>query len=113
MERIFISWEENNIDTSLTDSIPNLLFYKGCYKDSAYGEAIIKEENGKAILELIPSQKQFTGNLYYLSSNKFKIIFKDRFVPPGEAIFELDKNNWATGFKLNIESSDFLFKYLY
>lgn len=106
------SWDENNIDTSTIRSIQNLSLYKGLYEDKGYGEASITEENGKAILELRPSKKQFTGYLYYLSRNKFRIVFKDKFVAPGEVIFELDKNKKPVGFKLNIESSDFIFKYL-
>lgn len=106
------SWDENNIDTNLRQPVPNLSLYKGLYEDKQYGKASIKEENGKAILELLPSKKQFTGYLYYLSSNKFRIVFNDKFVPAGEVIFEMNKNKKPLGFKLNIESSDFLFKYL-
>lgn len=107
-------WEEDDADTSYKKQtiIPNFSFYKGLYEDKEYGKANIKEENGKAILELLPSKKQFSGYLYYISSNKFKIVFNDRFVPAGYVVFKLDKNKNPTGFKLDINSGDFLFKYL-
>jgi len=50
--------------------------------------------------------------LYYLKKDTLKIIFNDKFVPAGEVIFRTDKNRKPIGFKLNINSSDFLFKYL-
>ena len=108
------SWEENDTDTSYKQVhvIPNFAVYKGLYDDKEYGKANIKEENGKAILELLPSKKQFSGYLYYISPNKFKIAFNDKFVPTGYVVFKLDKNKKPIGFKLDIDSGDFLFKYL-
>jgi len=106
------SWDDNNIDTNSNQPIPNLSLYTGLYEDREYGKASIKEENGKAILELLPSKKQFTGRLYYVTSDTFKIVFNDSFIPSGEVIFKIDKSKKPLGFKLNIESSDFIFKYL-
>ncbi len=73
---------------------------------------MIREENGKGFLELLPSKKQFSGYLYYLNRDTFKIVFNDRFVPAGEVIFTTGKNGKPVGFRLDINSSDFLFKYL-
>jgi hypothetical protein len=108
------SYQEDEVaaNTRKPVSIPNFTLYEGHYEDRQYGSAVIKEENGQAILRLLPSEKQFSGPLYYISKERFKIVFKDQFVPSGEVTFKLDKNKKPVGFKLNIESSDFLFKYL-
>lgn len=108
------SWDEEKADTAYRShtGIPDLSMYKGVYEDSAYGKAIIREEKGKAFLELVPSKNQFSGYLYFLSRDRFKIVFNDQFVPPGEVSFRMDKDGIPQGFKLDINSSDFLFKYL-
>jgi len=108
------SWDEDDRDTTYKQHsfIPNLSVYKGTYEDKAYGKAVIREENGKGFLELLPSKKQFSGYLYYLNKDTFKVVFNDRFVPAGKVIFTTDKNGKPVGFKLDINSSDFLFKYL-
>ena len=106
-------WDEE-IDTSnqLKSFIPNLSLYKGMYEDKQYGKALIQERNGKAILELLPTKKQLWANLYFLTKARFKIIFNDGFIPAGEIIFEWDSNKKIKGFKMDISSSDFHFKYL-
>jgi len=108
------SWDEVSADSGFKKhtKIPNFRVYKGLYEDKGYGKAMIREENGRAVLELVPSKQQFSGFLYYLGKNKFKVVFNDEFVPAGEVIFNLDKNQRPSGFKLNIDSGDFLFKYL-
>jgi hypothetical protein len=108
------SYQEDEVaaNTRKPVGIPNFTLYEGHYEDRQYGSAVIKEENGQAILRLLPSEKQFSGPLYYISKERFKIVFKDQFVPSGEVTFKLDKNKKPVGFKLNIERSDFLFKYL-
>jgi len=113
-KNLHFSWDKDDGDTSYKQHsfIPNFSAYKGIYGDKAYGKAVIREENGKSFLELLPSKKQFSGYLYYLNKNTFKVVFNDRFVPAGEVIFMTDKNGKPVGFKLNINSSDFLFKYL-
>ncbi|HLA59538.1 MAG TPA: serine hydrolase [Puia sp.] len=108
------SWDEEEGDTAYKQhsSIPNFSTYEGVYEDRGYGKATISKKNGKAVLELLPSKKQFTGDLYYLNKDTLKIVFNDKFVPAGEVIFRTDKNRNPIAFKLNINSSDFLFKYL-
>ena len=108
------SWEENGTETvdRQHSVIPNLSDYEGEYEDKEYGRAVISEENGKAILSLLPSKKQFTGTLSYLNRDTLRIVFNDKFVPAGEVIFDTNKNGKPVSFKLNINSGDFLFKYL-
>jgi CubicO group peptidase (beta-lactamase class C family) len=105
------SWDEES-DSNYQAFIPNISGYKGVYEDTAYGKAIIEDRNGQAYLSLLPSKKQFTGQLYYLSNDKLKVVFADGFVPAGEVLFYRRGGKKVSGFKLNIESSDFHFKYL-
>lgn len=109
------SWEEDDADAAYKQHpiIPNLSAYEGEYEDREYGKAVIKKEHGKAVLSLLPSKEQFTGNLYYINKDTLKVLFNDKFVPAGEVIFEVDKNKHPTGFRLDINSSDFLFQYLH
>lgn len=104
-------WDKEREDISkLKSNIPNLANYEGDYEDKVYGKANIRNENGKAVLELSPAKELFTGNLYYLSKDKFKIIFNDGFIPAGEIIFEYNTGKKISGFKMNIETGDFHFE---
>jgi CubicO group peptidase (beta-lactamase class C family) len=105
-------WDEVDTTNKQASVITNFALYKGLYEDQAYGTAVIKEEKGEAILSLLPSEKQFTGRLSYVSANKLRIVFNDKFVPAGYVNFSFDKAKKPTGFKLDIDSGDFLFKYL-
>gem|GEM_PF-4112176 len=105
------SWDEES-DSKYQAFIPNVSAYKGVYEDKIYGKAIIEDRNGQAFLSLLPSKKQFTGQLYYLSEDKLKVVFADGFVPAGEVLFYRRASKKVSGFKLKIESSDFHFKYL-
>lgn len=89
--------------------IPNFNRYEGEYEDTAYGKAVIRRENGKPFLELLPTKELFSGFLYNIDPDRFKIVFNDPFVPEGEVVFVRDTNKKITGFKLNIDSNDFLF----
>jgi CubicO group peptidase (beta-lactamase class C family) len=104
-------WDEES-DSNYQAFIPNLSGYKGVYEDTAYGKALIESRNGQAYLSLLPSKKQFTGRLYYLGRDKLKVVFDDGFVPAGEVLFYRRADKKVSGFKLNIASSDFHFKYL-
>ena len=107
-------WDKEREDVSkLKSAIPNMANYEGEYEDKVYGKARIINENGKAVLELLPTKELFTGNLYYLSKDKFKIIFNDGFIPVGEIIFERGANKKIKGFKMNVETGDFHFEDLY
>lgn len=113
MKNFNFSWdEEQDTSNKLTSFIPNLALYKGIYEDRAYGKAMISGADGKAKLELSPGKNQFTGHLYYMDKNRFRVIFNDGFIPPGDVIFEWDTGKKLKGFKLDIASSDFHFKYL-
>lgn len=104
-------WDKEREDVSkLRSNIPNIAIYEGDYEDKVYGKANIRKENGKAVLELLPTKELFSGNLYYLSKDKFKIIFNDGFIPAGEIIFEQGADKKIQGFKMNIETGDFHFE---
>jgi len=87
-----------------------MAIYEGDYEDKVYGKANIRNENGKAVLELLPTKELFKGNLYYLSKNRFKIIVNDGFIPAGEIVFEQGADKKIKGFKVNIETGDFHFE---
>ena len=107
-------WDKERDDVSkLKSAIPNIANYEGEYEDKVYGKASIRNENGKVVFELLPAKELFTGNLYYLSKDKFKIIFNDGFIPVGEIIFEQGADKKIKGFKMNIETDDFHFEDLY
>ena len=107
-------WDKEREDVSkLQSTIPNIANYEGEYEDNIYGKASIRNENGNAVLELLPAKELFTGNLYYLGKDKFKIIFNDGFIPVGEIIFEQRADKKIKGFKMNIETGDFHFEDLY
>lgn len=104
-------WDKEREDISkLKSTIPNIAIYEGDYEDKVYGKANIRNENGKAVLELLPTKELFTGNLYYLTKDKFKIIFNDGFIPAGEIIFEQGTDKKISSFKMNIETGDFHFE---
>lgn len=110
---IYMRDKEREDVSKLKSTIPDIANYEGDYEDKVYGKANIRNENGKAVLELLPTKELFTGNLYYLSKDKFKIIFNDGFIPAGEIIFEYNTDKKIKGFKLNIETGDFHFEDLY
>ena len=105
------TWDKEREDVSkLKSNIPNMAIYEGDYEDKVYGKANIRNENGKAVLELLPTKELFKGNLYYLSKNRFKIIVNDGFIPAGEIVFEQGADKKIKGFKVNIETGDFHFE---
>jgi CubicO group peptidase (beta-lactamase class C family) len=104
--------QEPDISSQLNSYIPDLSLYEGQYEDKGYGKAVIRLESEKAILELLPTKKLFSGRLYYVSTDTLKIIFKDAFIPAGEVVFKRGRDKKVISFKLNISSSDFHFKYL-
>jgi hypothetical protein len=104
--------QEPDISSQLNSYIPDLSLYEGQYEDKGYGKAVIRVESEKAILELLPTKKLFSGRLYYVSTDTLKIIFKDAFIPAGEVVFKRGRDKKVISFKLNISSSDFHFKYL-
>jgi CubicO group peptidase (beta-lactamase class C family) len=104
-------WDKEREDVGkFKSTIPNIAKYVGEYQDKVYGKASIRIENGKAVLELLPTKSLFTGYLYYISNNKFKIIFNDGFIPIGEIIFEQGADKKVKNFKMNIETGDFHFE---
>lgn len=103
------SWD-NPKTIDLEISLPrNIQKYEGIYKDDIYGKAEIKNKDGVAILELLPSKKMLSGQLQYVNESNFRIHFKDEFLPIGNVIFKLEKSGNVLGFKLDIPNDDFNF----
>ncbi len=106
-------WDKEKDISKLKSALPNIGNYEGEYEDKIYGKAIIKKQNGEAVLSLLPTKELLSGCLYYLSKDKLKIIFNDGFIPAGEIIFEQDTDKKVKSFKMNIETGDFHFEDLY
>jgi len=103
-------WDREPKDNSkLNSSITDFDDYIGTYEDKVYGRAVIRKENGKPFLELLPAKEPFSGYLYASSRDTLIVIFNDPFVPPGAVIFERGTDKKVKSFKLNIDSQDFLF----
>lgn len=106
-------WDKARDTTRLNPVVPHAASYTGIYSDKAYGKAAIKIKENRLLLQLSASETPFTGTLYYTSPDTCTIIFNDAFVPPGEIIFERNAAHTIKGFTMNIDTNDFLFKYLH
>ncbi|TMU54481.1 serine hydrolase domain-containing protein [Flagellimonas algicola] len=103
------SWD-NPQSIQIAPNIPtDFQRYEGLYEDKVYGQAQVKMVNSDAILELLPSKDNLSGKLYYLDKLRFKIKFKDPFLPLGEVVFEIDENLNIIGFRLDVPNDDFNF----
>ncbi len=100
--------EPENVN-KLNSSITGFDDYLGVYEDKVYGQAVIRTENGKPFLELLPAKEAFSGCLYASGQDTLTIVFNDPFVPPGKVIFERGTDKKIKHFKLDIDSQDFLF----
>ncbi|MEX0314203.1 MAG: serine hydrolase domain-containing protein [Allomuricauda sp.] len=83
--------------------------YIGLYKDDVYGLAKIKKVNETGVLELLPSKKMLSGQLYFENKSTFKVQFKDEFLPIGKVVFQLDEHQNIKAFRLDIPNDDFNF----
>lgn len=108
-----LSWDKEREKVEKLNSVlpPDYLKYIGIYRDSIYGEAKVSLKNGQLFLKLMPTKDLFSGYMYFLDNNKFAISFNDKFIKPGEIVFESDdKKEHVSYFRLNIRSTDFHFK---
>ncbi|MCK5028393.1 MAG: serine hydrolase [Bacteroidales bacterium] len=107
-------FEKERITSKNPDSKPTLALqkYAGKYHDKMYGDALVKFENNKLTLTLLPAKLIFTGVLEHWSENTFKVQFKDPFLPFGLIQFELNESENIIGFKIDLPSGDFHFQNL-
>jgi CubicO group peptidase (beta-lactamase class C family) len=106
-------WDDETDTGNLESIVPAFSQYQGIYEDRSYGKAKIENRAGKPILKFLPANEQLSGKLYYKDKNTLKIIFNDGFIPAGDIIFERDNKQQVKGFRMDIATSDFHFKYLY
>jgi CubicO group peptidase (beta-lactamase class C family) len=89
-------------------SLP-LASFVGTYTDKIYGDATVKEENGKLVLVFAPAPELFTGRLDHWHFDTFQWNHADPFLEPGYITFQFDGNHRVTGFKVELHSPDFHF----
>lgn len=81
----------------------------GTYEDKIYGEAVITNTDGNAVLTLSPAKDLFTGKLEHWHHDTWKWNHIDPFLEPGWITFTFDTDHNVTGFKIDLVSPDFHF----
>ncbi len=102
------SWD-NPEKIDLETNIKGFSKYAGLYEDKAYGKATISIQDGTPTLELLPSKKLFSSPLYFINEERFKVKFRDEFLPIGEIVFKISDEGIVDSFKLEIPTDDFHF----
>ncbi|WP_256003978.1 serine hydrolase [Pedobacter deserti] len=107
---VVYDWDKARKEISASRSdVAGFKEYLGTYVDAVYGGAVMRYENGKPFLELLPAKGLFSGFLQSDGKDTMDVVFKDPFISPGHVIFDRDVNGKIKGFKLDIDSDDFLF----
>jgi CubicO group peptidase (beta-lactamase class C family) len=105
---------EKKVDEEL---VPNtkpslsLSSYAGTYGGAMFGDARVKEENGKLVLRLVPSPN-FVGDLEHWHFDTFRITWRDAIVYPfsrGFVTFLLDPKGKVSEMKIDVPNPDFIF----
>lgn len=81
----------------------------GTYEDEYYGNAVVSNNNGKLILELIPAKDIFTSEMTHWQQNTYRIKFKDEFLPEGFVTFQSNADGEVTHFTIDLPNPDFHF----
>lgn len=85
--------------------------YTGTYTGDFYGDATIREENGKLVLRMLPSPN-FVADLEHWHYDTFRIKWRPTVsynFPPGFVTFMIDKNGMASDFEIDQPNNDFWF----
>lgn len=83
--------------------------YTGTYGGDLYGDAEISLENGKLVMDFLPSPL-FVGDLSHWQYNSFKIVLRDRpNLPPGTVNFIIEPDGTVSELRVDIPNPDFDF----
>ena len=83
--------------------------FTGIYGGDMYGDAKVSLENGKLVLDLLPTPI-YKGDLTHWHFNSFQIILRDMpGLPPGKVQFLLDADGKVSELKIDIPNPDFDF----
>ncbi len=85
--------------------------YAGTYASELYGEATIKEENGKLVLRLVPAPN-FVADLEHWHYDTFKIKWRNTVAynfPKGFVTFSIDGKGKPAELKIDQPNNDFWF----
>ncbi len=109
--------KEANIDETLEEErIKNtkpsfaLKNYIGIYTDKTYGSLEIAEENGKLVLNYLPTKGGLMGDLKHYHFDVFTIKLRNKpALPTGTVQFFMDEKGSVKSLKVNIPNPDFYF----
>lgn len=103
---------EKEAKSKVADTKPSfpLTSYAGTYGGPFYGNAEVKEENGKLVLRLLPNP-EFVADLAHWHFDTFEIQWRQRFpwFRSGKAQFIMDESGKIVEMKLNVPNEDFWF----
>lgn len=100
-------------DSRVKNTKPSLALrdYAGTYTGALYGDATVREENGKLVLRMLPSPN-FVADLEHWHYDTFRIKWRPTVAydfPPGFVIFSIDKNGKAAELEIDQPNNDFWF----
>jgi CubicO group peptidase (beta-lactamase class C family) len=103
-------------DARVLNTKPSLKLtgYVGTYSGQMYGDAKVEEENGKLVVQLVPSPN-FIGDLEHWHFDTFRITWRNSIVypfPKGFVTFVLDPQGKVSEMKIDVPNPDFDFKEL-
>ncbi|MGI9055256.1 MAG: serine hydrolase [Pyrinomonadaceae bacterium] len=85
--------------------------YAGIYTGALYGDATVREENGKLVLRMLPSPN-FVADLEHWHYDTFKIKWRPTVAydfPAGFVTFTIDRNGKADELEIDQPNNDFWF----
>ena len=103
------SWDNPEKIDLKSNVIKGFSKYTGLYEDKVYGKATISIQDGTPTLELLPSKKLFSGPLYFINNERFKVKLRDEFLPIGEIVFKISEAGIVESFRMEIPTDDFHF----
>lgn len=103
-------WKANRVEGT-APSLP-LQAYTGTYGGQLYGDAIVKVENNRLHLQLLPAEK-FHGILSHWHFDTFEVTFPEfPSLPPGTVTFVLNAEGKVSEMKIDVPNPDFDFSEL-
>ena len=83
--------------------------YVGTYRDKMYGDAKVELVGKDLVFTMLPTKEMFTAKMEHWHFDTWKVVLKDKFLPPGYVTFSFDSNHKIEGFKIDLPNPDFHF----